>query len=107
MEMISFLFLGRVLQISKQPCDQLDVKLGSQISFEVETSGDGECWWIYNGLSLKDNCRITGSQSKCLIIWRVLSEDEGNYQCVVSNELGKDTSRNAILAISSKLFEYI
>lgn len=98
------MFLGRKLQISKQPSDQLDVKLESQICFEVETSGDGECWWIYNGLSLMDNCRISGSQSKCLIIWRVLNEDEGNYQCVVANELDKDTSCNAILAISSKLF---
>jgi len=99
--------LVRKPRIQTQPCDHLNVKLGSKIRFEVQTAGDGECRWIHNGSIVKNNYRITGSESKCLIIWMVHKEDEGTIKFIVSNELGQDISRTAILTISSKLFECI
>jgi len=81
------------------------VELDTPITFEVEITGDGECWWSHNGSILKNDYRITGAESPHLNISHVCREDEGNYQFVVCNEFGQDRSRNAILTVSGKLFE--
>lgn len=72
--------------------------------FSLEASGDHRYMsyqWSHDSCDLVDRPqKIEGVETSCLVIYAVGREDEGNYQCAVSNLFGSDMTENAVLTIS-------
>ncbi len=70
------------------------VVVGSQVSFSIEASGTNpEYQWQKNGIDIP-----TGI-SNTLILESTTFDDSGYYRCIITNDLGKDTSSAALLQI--------
>ncbi|MBN2571324.1 MAG: immunoglobulin domain-containing protein [Ignavibacteriales bacterium] len=86
-------------EIIVQPEGQ-SVKEGDFVSFEIEASGNDISYqWQKNGVDLVESNRVSGITSNDLIISNIQLSDEGNYNCVVSNEKGSITTNVAKLEV--------
>ncbi len=76
---------------------------GYSISNSVSVLGQAPLsyHWTYNGFNLTDNGHITGSQTNVLMITSAVTNDAGNYQVIITNNLGSATSSVAPLIIGS------
>jgi RHS repeat-associated protein len=84
--------------IVAQPQTQMAV-LGTSAALSVEVVGASPFtyqWW-FNGTSLADSGRISGSQGSTLTIANFQPADAGNYQVVVANAYGAAVSAPAAL----------
>ena len=75
---------------------------GQLVTFCLEARGDDRSMryqWIHDGSYLTNRPLIEGVETSCLTIYAVRWEDEGNYQCAVSDRFGTDMSDIAVLAI--------
>jgi hypothetical protein len=83
--------------IQAQPDDQ-SVNVGSEVSFIISATGDAPLSYQW----YKDNEPITSATSDTFTISSVQLSDSGNYKCVVSNNAGDITSKEAILTVNSQ-----
>ena len=81
--------------------------IGGSASFSVAAAGTPVLvyQWQFNGTNLADGATgtgstISGSMTTNLVIDNVSSSDFGNYQVVVTNEVGTATSSNATLELA-------
>lgn len=74
---------------------------GGTVSVSVSEAGTEPLTnqWQFNGTTLADNSRITGSQSNVLTISKVQASDAGLYQIFVTNSDGSTKSSVATLVI--------
>ncbi len=85
------------VQIIGHPMSQA-VLLGSNTSFTVTAGGTTPGYqWFFNGASISDNFRISGSGTATLNISNAQSSDAGGYSVIVSNIFSSATSRMASL----------
>lgn len=88
--------------IVAQPSNQVAM-LGSNATLRVVAGGTAPLsyQWYYNGTSLIDGGRLSGSLTPALSIANVQSADAGFYQVVVANSCGSVTSSVAVLGTSA------
>ncbi|HWX23132.1 MAG TPA: LamG-like jellyroll fold domain-containing protein, partial [Candidatus Binatia bacterium] len=74
---------------------------GDLVTLTALAAGSGTLnyQWQFNGASLVDGGRITGSLTPSLSISGAQTNDSGNYQIVVTNNYGAVTSQVAVLAV--------
>jgi len=86
--------------ITQSPQNQFKYP-GSNVFFSVTASGTPPLsyQWFFNGASLADDGRITGSLTNVLGIASVQTNDAGSYQVVASNPAGSATSAVATLTV--------
>src|SRR5207245_7448222 len=89
-------------QIISQPADQT-VFAGSNVTFSVSVFGSSPLsyQWRENETDLSDGGNISGSAARILTVSNVTTANAGKYSVVVSNALGKITSAEALLAVTS------
>lgn len=85
-------FLADSLSIITQPTDQA-LLLGQNAAFHIEVSNTpAAIQWRKDGEPLNDGDRISGAQTTTLTISGMQSSDQGEYDCVVSNDCSSLTS---------------
>ena len=73
---------------------------GTTITFMVQATGGGLTYlWQRNGETLSDDTTYTGTTTATLTVMNVMEEDEGNFTCAVTNDLGGVTSDAAELSV--------
>lgn len=75
------------LAITQQPQD-VDVCAGSTADFSVTATGATTYHWRFNGTPLSESADISGSTASTLHVMNVTEDDEGDYDCLVSNDNG-------------------
>ena len=76
-------------------------------TFTVEATGDDLCFqWMKDCQDLRDGSKCHGATTHTLQIKDVEKSDNGSYQCLVKNVVGKEMSEEADLAVS-KLVEFL
>ena len=87
--------------IANQPTNQVAM-LGGNVTLRVVAGGTAPMnyQWYYNGTSLSDGGRLSGSSTPTLSIADVQAADAGFYQVVVANSYGSATSSVAVLGTS-------
>jgi len=76
--------------------------VGGSASFSVTATGDGLSFrWRKGGNELTDDGRISGALTATLSINPVTLDDAGDYDCVVTNTCGSQTSNAATLTVNS------
>lgn len=89
--------------ITSQPKNIL-VDEGELIEFEIHAEGESLSFqWEKDGEELRDNERISGSNSNHLIIRNAISSDIGEYRCVVSNGGARLVSHTATLTMNLRV----
>ena len=88
--------------ITGQPAPHDSILPGRTVSFAVIAAGDNLMYqWQ------KDGANITaGANSAAYIIPSVAESDEGEYQCIVSNDAGNTTSDVAQLTVDECIMQY-
>lgn len=91
---------GEVL-ITSDP-DDVDACVGNQVSFVVNTQGNGVAYqWLKNGSVINDGGTVSGANTNELSISSVVLSDAGLFSCIVSNNCSDpDTSGQATLTVS-------
>jgi uncharacterized repeat protein (TIGR03803 family) len=86
--------------ITTQPSDQA-VPACAPATFSVGATGTEPLsyQWQFNGTSLVDGGNVSGSTSDTLVLSVTTTNDQGNYQVMVSNPAGTVTSRVAVLTV--------
>ena len=74
----------------------ISITIGEPATFDVQVSGNPrpEVYWTKDGRRLPESPRwkfIVEGEQFTLLIYEVRSEDQGMYECVVVNKLGKAT----------------
>ena len=79
----------------------LNVLLGSNANFSAVAAGTAPLsyQWYFNGTSLTDGGRVSGSMTTNLNLATVQTNDAGQYQLIVTNNYGAATSLVAVLSI--------
>ena len=73
---------------------------GVSTTFTVEASGDDlQFQWRKDSKDLHDGSKYCGTKTHTLHIKVVKKSDQGNYQCLVKNDVG-ELSEEAVLAVS-------
>ena len=87
-------------RVIKHPTSQR-LKAGDPVSLKVEALGTAPLqWqWRHNGLNLADNDRVSGVNTRELIIENSIAADSGVYDCLISNGVGETFSEAAKLRI--------
>ena len=93
-----FTYLGPPPVILAQPTNQL-VAFGGNAVFTVGATNYTGFQWLYNGVILTDNGRITGSQTASLLVTGARITDVGNYQVIVNNAWGSTPGAVAALSV--------
>ena len=97
----ALVFSGPV-RIMQNPQDQtLAYPYTSNVTFSVTATGAGPLsyHWLFNGIALADNSRITGSTNFILTVSNVQPSDIGSYSVIVSNAFGPVVSSSAKLDV--------
>lgn len=83
------------------PPGNQNVAVGLPASFSVEAFGTTPLGyqWQFNGLSLKGDDRVTGTETNTLRISAVTPQDAGTYRVMVSNAYGSVTSQPGTLTV--------
>ena len=74
--------------INSQPVDQIDVSLGSDVSFVVTVTGSSLTFqWQKDGVDIDpaNTAKYSGVNTNQLIVMNVDTSDSGMYRCVVTN----------------------
>lgn len=75
---------------------------GESVIFTLETTGDVTAYqWQRNGSDLADGSRIIGATTDTLILSSLISDDAGQYQCLLSNFCADVESDIATLSVVS------
>ncbi len=79
---------------------------GGNAAFNLTASGTQPLGYVWrlNGANLADGPRISGSASSNLTIVNLSTNDAGNYDAVVTNVYGADTSSVAVLTVLAPPF---
>ena len=86
-------------KISQHP-ESKSVATGASTSFTVEASGDDLHFkWMKDGKDLHDGRKYCGTKTHTLRIKDVEKSDKGIYQCLVKNDVDKELSEEADLAV--------
>lgn len=87
-----------------QPMSQT-TPLGLAAGFNVVANGTPPLsyHWVFNGLSLTNDARITGATSNVLSLANVAWADAGSYSVWITNASGSVTSSVAVLAVAPLL----
>ena len=68
--------------------------------FAVVANGSNSTYqWQRNGEDLTDNTKYSGTMTANLTVLNVMEEDEGNFTCVVSDDVDNVTSSAAELTV--------
>lgn len=87
------------ISISSQPLNDTKCE-GETTTFSVITAGVKISYqWLKNGSPLQDTERITGSNSNNLIINNLIKDDQGSYNCIVSDDCSSLNSNAAVLTV--------
>ena len=81
------------------PKDALQVDPGSDVTFSVVARLSTGYLWKLNGTNLVDGVKYVGSRRSSLTVRDVQESDEGEYTCVVGNQLVSVTSGRARLTL--------
>ncbi len=86
--------------ITTQPSSQTNF-VGSNTIFTVVADGAAPLVyrWRFNGATVVDNSRISGSATSSLAISNLTTADAGNYDVVLTNSFGSVTSAVATLTV--------
>ena len=86
-------------KISQHPQSN-SVATGASTTCTVEATGDNLCFqWQKDSETLLDGRKYRGTKTHTLHIKDVEKSDEGNYQCLVKNDVGEEMSEKADLAV--------
>jgi alpha-tubulin suppressor-like RCC1 family protein len=87
-----------------QPISQT-TPLGLSANFNVVGNGTPPLGyqWLFNGVGLTNDARITGATSNLLSISSVTPTDAGSYSVLIANAAGSVTSSNALLSVTPLL----
>ena len=84
-------------ELQVQPTQQVLIP-GGTAHFSTRSDDDGATFqWRRNGVALAEGGRFIGTTTRTLTIAGVQTDDEGNFDCVVSNECGRITTYPAQL----------
>ncbi|MGI8964842.1 MAG: immunoglobulin domain-containing protein, partial [Limisphaerales bacterium] len=74
---------------------------GTTAIFSITTDGTGPLsyQWIKNGTNLLDGGHVFGSRTSTLTLTAITSADAGNYNVMVSNEVGSTNSASGLLTV--------
>jgi hypothetical protein len=86
-------------QFDTQPAS-VTAPQGSNVAFGVYAGGAMTYQWQWNGTNLADNQRISGSQSSVLSILATRMGDTGNYDVIIGNLSGTNSSSVATLTVT-------
>lgn len=88
--------------ISQQP-QSITVEQGEQLRLGVAAIGVAPLTyqWMHNGIEMEEGGRITGTGSDSLTVENVTFGDAGEYQVIVRNGAGSDTSTVSIVAVTT------
>ena len=93
----------RVPEVTDQPVDQIDIPVGSNVSFMVTVTGSLLTYqWQKDEADISpDSTKYsqTGINTNHLIIMNVDESDNGEYRCMVTNDAGTTTSNEAALQV--------
>ena len=85
--------------ISQHPKSK-SVATGASTTFTVEANGDDlHFQWKKDSETLLDGRKYRGTKTHTLRIKDVEKSDKGSYQCLVTNGVGKDLSKEAVLTV--------
>ena len=74
------------------------------IEFNIEATGDNlHFQWQKDGIDLSDGDKYRGVNTDTLHIVVVEGSDEGDYRCLVENDVGKLFSNEAVLSFGKLL----
>ena len=71
------------------------------------TGEDLQFQWKKDGKDLHDASKYHGTKTHTLHIKHVEESDEGSYQCLVMNGVGKDLSEEAVLTVSKLVINVV
>jgi hypothetical protein len=93
---------GAAPNITGQPQPQT-VSVGGTANFSVTATGSAPLTyqWRRNSNNLTDGAGIVGSQTSALSLSNVQLTQAGNYDVVVTNTLGRQTSNPALLTVNA------
>ena len=84
------------------------VATGASTTFTVEATGDDlRFQWRKDGKDLRDGRKCRGTKTHTLHIKDVEKSDKGSYQCLVRNDVRKEFSEKAGLAVSELVIKII
>ena len=87
-------------KISQHP-ESKSVATGAATTLTVEASGDNlRFQWMKDGKDLHDGRKYHGTNTHTLHFKDVEKSDKGIYQCLVKNDVRKELSEEADLAVS-------
>ncbi|MEO1585493.1 MAG: immunoglobulin domain-containing protein [Planctomycetota bacterium] len=85
--------------ITSQPDSRVAADVGDAVVVAVQASGsDLQYEWRRDGVPLIDGPRIAGAATDTLVV-DATADDDGFYDCVVSNSAGQVTSTSLLLAV--------
>ena len=85
-------------RIIQHPENQ-SVNIGVNIEFNIEATGDNlHFQWQKDGSDLSDGDKYRGVNTDTLHIVAAEGSDEGDYRCLVENDVGKLFSNEAVLS---------
>ena len=88
------------VNIITQPMSRQDVAPGTNVMFAVVANGSNSTYqWQRNGEDLTDNTKYSGTMTANLTVMNVMEEDEGNFTCVVTDDVDNVTSSAAELTV--------
>ena len=105
LQIITFFFFLTVYppRISQHPENQ-SVNIGVNIEFNIEATGDNlHFQWQKDGSDLSDGDKYRGVNTDTLHIVAAEGSDEGDYRCLVENDVGKLFSNEAVLSFGKLL----
>ncbi len=97
----------RTPEVTGNPADQLTVQPGDDVMFTCRSTGDDLVYaWLKDGVVISDQSGIySGAMTPTLTVIDAQEQgDEGSYACMVSNDVGDDTSESATLEIGKSSF---
>lgn len=90
-------------KIIRHPKNQ-SVFPGEDVDFSIEATGDElQFKWQKNSIDLSDDDKYWGVNTDNLQIAAVEGIDEGDYRCLVKNDVGKQFSDGAVLSFGELL----
>jgi gliding motility-associated-like protein len=73
---------------------------GQTTSFSVIANGvNSQYQWYKNGMAITNTTRITGANTSNLVINNLVSTDQGNYSCFISDNCSSMNSATAVLTV--------
>ena len=88
------------VDINTHPVSRQNVVPGTNIMFTVVANGSNLTYqWQRNGEGLTDDTKYSGTTTATLTVVNVMQDDEGNFTCVVTDDVDNVTSNAAQLTV--------